>query len=111
MRVRVHDVRASVVKLTIGVGGDAGSVCGWTGSVAVDCKYANRVLRELIEPIHLVIESVHLHALKQETQPSVSSPRAEPSMILISTQGIRFHHDAVELTCSLPEGLSVQSSL
>lgn len=55
----------SALTLTIGEGGDAGSLCGRTGSVAIERQHSNGVLCELMESIHLVGETVHLHTLEQ----------------------------------------------
>lgn len=58
-------MHVSAVTLTIGVGGDPGGLCGRTGSIAIECQHTNGVFCELIESIHLVGETVHLHTLEQ----------------------------------------------
>lgn len=57
--------RVSTLRLTIGVGGDADGIGGRTGPVAIERQHSNGVLCELIESIHLVGGTVHLHALEQ----------------------------------------------
>lgn len=54
--------------LTIGVGGDASSLRSGARSITVDCQYSNCVLCELIESVHLVVESGHLHTLKTNVE-------------------------------------------
>ena len=49
------------------MGGDADRLRGGAWSIAVDCQNSNCVLCELIESLHLVVESVHLHTLNTNT--------------------------------------------
>lgn len=111
-------MRVSALTLTIRVGGDASGLCGGTGSVAVECQHPNGVLCELVESVHLVGESVHLHTLEQHKQGGFSS--AQFSFIDTETSVISMRPGwkhceqrdcGAALTCSFPDGLSVQSSL
>lgn len=61
------------VRLTVGVGGDGHALGRRARAVAVDRQHAHRVLRELVEAVHLVAESAHLHTLP--TGPEVVSMR------------------------------------
>lgn len=82
------------------MGGHSDGLRGGSRSVPVDRQNPDRVFGELVESIHLVVESADLHTLKTEQGlkqiQSASVPRAEPVQML---------------TCSFPDGLSVHSSL
>lgn len=65
-KVNETTIISVALTLTIGVGGDAGGLRGRTGPVAIERQHSNGVLCELIESIHLVGGTVHLHALEQQ---------------------------------------------
>lgn len=59
--------------LTVWVGDDADALGRRARSVAVDGQHTDRVLRELVESVHLIAESAHFHALPIDMEESVSS--------------------------------------
>lgn len=58
----------AMVELTVWLGGDAGGLRGGARSVAVDRQNSDRVLCELVESVHLVVQSAHLHTLDTNTE-------------------------------------------
>lgn len=62
--------------LTIRVGRHGDHLGGGPRSVPVDGQNPNRVLRELVESVHLVVEPAHLHALKN-TDPDIKTARRQ----------------------------------
>lgn len=54
------------------MGGDADTLGRRARAIAVDGQHAYRVLRELVESVHLVAESAHLHTLPIDMEESVT---------------------------------------
>lgn len=73
---------ASTLTLTVGERADASGLRGGTGSVAVESKHLNGVLHELVESVHLVGESAHLHALEEDKN-SVQLVLLAKTMVLV----------------------------
>lgn len=102
-------------QLTIWLGGDTDGIWGSPWSIAIDAQNSNCVLCELVESLHLVVLSIHLHTLNTNTEYWLHSTnnRIRSNELQNNDSDYLKHHNplVMELTCSLPDGLSVHSSL